>query len=282
MPKYTTGVLSGGMARGLYQLGVLMYQEEQGFLTEVTKMQGCSVGAIISFYLVAGLRPMQCFRKVFNMNVEFTIADVDVLNTGSHWGLLNIEKLLEYVAIGVKELFDDPFEVTFSQLYSMTGKTLVIVVTNLSTYKPDRISHLNHPNMKVMKAIGMSANLPILFTKNEYEDTYYIDGGISDNFPISDIDDGETLCFGVDTTAGNLQLNNPQNLMEYIYRVSIVPMFNTVKREYSEKADIIRVSERLEDLKYIFSVPQLEKWSMFSHGYKTAKRYYNEKEIGEY
>lgn len=281
MTKYKKGALSGGMARGIYQLGSLMYMHEQDYLDELELLQGSSVGSILSFYILSGRTPMQAFQFVFNTNIEFTIADMDVVNANTNWGMFNIEKLIGYVAEGVKDCYADPHELTFEEMYKITGKTLVVVATNTSTYEGDRFSHLTHPKAKVLKVIGMSANLPILFTRNSFDDTYYVDAGISDNFPFADIDDGESAVFGIDTTAGAVYPYHPRNMLEYVYRISIIPILRAVKSiRKSDKMDVIRIDERIEDMGYVFTVPADAKWSMFSHGYKTTKRYYENKEIG--
>ncbi len=226
------------------------------------------------------MNPMQAFQHVFNTNVEFTVADMDVVNANSNWGMFNIEKLLEYVAIGVKDRYADPHKLTFEEMFNITGKTLVVVATNTSTYEGDRFSYKTHPDMPVLKALGMSCNLPILFTKNLYDDTYYVDAGISENFPINDVDDGETVVFGIDTTAGAPNPFHPRNLFEYVYRISIIPILKAVKSiKKSEMMDVIRIDERSEDTGYVFSVPPLAKWPMFSHGYKTAKKFYENREM---
>ena len=60
----------------------------------------------------------------------------------------------------------------------------VVVGCNLSLKKTEYFSHTTTPNMMVWLALRISSNLPFLFNSIKYNDSYYLDGGITSNYPI--------------------------------------------------------------------------------------------------
>ncbi len=183
---YETLVVSGGSLRGIAHLGVLHYLSENNILKKIKHYMVCSVGALLSTLVIVGYTPKELhdFLKMINFDNlrSFNIGNF-LSSFGVEDGKLIIEMIetLIYLKIGIKGI-------TFKQLYEKTEIKLSIITTCLSTKKECCFSHENAPNMPVTTAIRMSISLPIFFLPVLYEGKYYIDGGITNFYPIDRVD----------------------------------------------------------------------------------------------
>src|SRR5699024_5668188 len=81
---------------------------------------------------------------------------------------------------------------TMSELYMMTGKELICTTSCISTYGNLYLSRHNAPDMSVLTAVDMSSRVPFMFTPITYDKGLYLDGGLTDHFPVSQLK-GQTL-----------------------------------------------------------------------------------------
>jgi predicted acylesterase/phospholipase RssA len=127
----------------------------------------------------------------------------------------------------------------------------------------------------------MSANLPLIFEHFKYENSFYIDGGIVNNFAI---DTGEKygkkvlgICLGVNNM--NSPQDNPNgNILEYIYTLLLVPMVQSMKYKIKSKSETTTVVELRcsGNIKmFNFDINSKTKLEMFSLGYEDTKNVFN-------
>jgi predicted acylesterase/phospholipase RssA len=82
-------------------------------------------------------------------------------------------------------------DLTFKELYELTGKNLVVTGTGLNKRESHFYTRFSNPNMPIFKAIEISTALPFLFPPIKWGEDLLVDGGILENFPIYYIkDDG--------------------------------------------------------------------------------------------
>jgi len=74
--------------------------------------------------------------------------------------------------------------VTLKGLYDYSNIELNITTTNLNTFKSEQLSYKTCPHLKLIDAIYMSCNIPLLFEPHLKQDNYYIDGAILNRVPI--------------------------------------------------------------------------------------------------
>lgn len=173
-------VLSGGGIKGFAHIGVLSYLENINILSSINIFAGSSIGAIICFLHIIGYKPSEmltidfCVDTIISGNIDNFSTQFSYNDTNTLIPIL--ERLCDKKNIN--------HNITFWDLYRITNKILFVTTTCLSDNRVYYMSHLDYPNMSVIYAVCMSANLPILFPPMKYKNKLYIDGGFMDNYPI--------------------------------------------------------------------------------------------------
>jgi len=180
--SYNAIVLSSGAARGIYQLGALNYLHSLHLLKDIKYFAGTSVGAAIALCIAIGYTPLEvcsylCANDV-NQCFKFKLNFYTLLET---WGFIDRNILKEYLtSLVIKKVGKIP---TFKNL-SDTGKIFICTSYCITSEHPKvYFSPKTHPNMSVVEAVMLSANIPLIFTKADFEDDIYIDGGMFDRLP---------------------------------------------------------------------------------------------------
>lgn len=157
-------VLSGGGARGAAHIGVLKAFEE--FNISPTHISGTSVGAIVGALYAAGIH----WTDILSFFKETSIFHAKRF-AFSKPGFLDSDKFYD----DLKVFFPD-------DNFNALEKNLFITATNVIT---GELKVFNKGQL--IKPIIASASFPGVFTPTEINGSYYIDGGILNNFPINPI-----------------------------------------------------------------------------------------------
>lgn len=163
--QYSLGLaLSGGSAKGFLHIGVLHYLEQIAHTPEI--ISGTSAGALIAVLYADGFSPLEIAelltKKGFLGMTNFQIPQGGLFSTHNFHNMLrkNIRhKHLEDLEIPIRVLATD-LDKGCSKVFS-EGPTVDIVVA--------------------------SCSIPVLFNPVVIDDTYYVDGGLFKNFPVSTI-----------------------------------------------------------------------------------------------
>lgn len=276
--KYTSIVLSGASTKGLLTLGALQYVYDKKMCKDVRTYIGTSSGAMIGYLLAIGYTPTEiivylCTSQILERVIHFNL--VAMINGDGATSWTPIQEVLEKMTIDKVGKF-----LTMGDIKKDYQKTLICTAYNYTESKVEYISSENAPNLPCLVALRMSANLPLLFPKFTYMGNLYIDGGITDNFPIDLIDQEDEKVFGclIQTSSEH---SNDESILEFIYKLMYVPIHQAVEHKIKRCAkatfDIIRLS--FPKLKFFnFNIPSSVKLEMFSLGYRTAKEYYSTKD----
>ena len=202
--QFDTVVLSGGGTKGIYQLGTLHYYYEKGKYVPpgVDVYIGTSVGSAISLLLVCGYLPIEIFRHIYLMDSFFDVRHdgvsfLDVIkNVFKNSGLLPIDSLILKIEDLIKIKLGGEIP-TLEQLYNITKKELTCVVTNVTERKVEYFNHKNHPNLKCTDAVKISCNIPLMFQKIRYNNSYYCDGAMLNNFAVDYVDKKTNKILGI-------------------------------------------------------------------------------------
>jgi NTE family protein len=168
---------------------------------------------------------------------------------------------------------------TMKDIYVKFGKKLIFATYNLSQSKTEYLSHETYPDLPCITALHMSANLPLIFEKFLYSGSYYIDGGLSDNFPIDLADDQSQKILGIllDNDFENFNNINDMDIIEYIYHLFNIPSAQIVDlkiAKVSKKCKIIRLNYNNIKI-FNFNIDSRTKLDMFSIGYNVTKKNMN-------
>ena len=274
--EFDTLVLSGGSLNGLILLGGVQYLYDKHLFQNITTFVGTSIGAIISYLLIIGYTPIEI--------MVYLCTHTGFMDKMSRFNILNIPR--GDAAISFSCISDELEKMTIEKIGSLLtlseltvrfGKVLVCPTYNITTAKPEYISRETFPNIPCLTALKMSSNLPFIFENFKYGDSFYIDGALTNNFPI---DIGEKLGKKVVGLCISYELstNNPKNdFLDYLYKLLYVPIQQSMEYRILNKqptTNIINITQANYLGFFNFNIDHKAKFEMFSMGYNTVKHFY--------
>jgi len=180
-----TLVISGGAMKGYLFIGVIKLLFEYNIISKIQKYYGTSFGALLSICLVLGWNIDELLKICTKFPID-SIINYDIDNFIENYGLIpkiNYETL--YKKIITFKGFDS--NITFKQLYDVTGKELNIIVYDIKNSKAIVVNYITFPDLMIWEGLYMTTALPVLVPPYAYKDNFYLDGGIVENFPIDRI-----------------------------------------------------------------------------------------------
>jgi len=275
-------VLCGGGPIGLLEYGALKYLTHNNIINHsaIESIYATSVGSIIAFIYILNFdwawiddffikRP---WEKLINISYSA------YLNIFYDKGIVNKKIIIN----ALKPLFlakEINLTITLLEFYNLTNIEFNIYTCNLTSFKKEKLNHINTPNLELLDALYMSSSVPVMFVPLYITNCYYLDGGIFVNCPINEcIFDkkccyDEILCFTNDKRepidlsnnfykennynydTSNYQLNQDANFFEYIFYI-IKTLFNKISIIETENLIVIKnsinvcLTEHIVDLKY--------------------------------
>lgn len=183
-------VFSGGGIKGLIFVGCLRALEESGIMPHITSFAGTSAGSIMAMLFSLGYKYVELREIFLKMDYEKThdINSDSIFNYFQNYGFETGNEIIRIMRIFVKRKLGNE-HATFADAYRVTGKTLIITGTRLNTRECCYFSHTSHPDMVIVDAISISIAVPFIFIARHIGEDIYVDGGISDNYPLDAFDD---------------------------------------------------------------------------------------------
>jgi predicted acylesterase/phospholipase RssA len=175
---YDAIVLSSGGARGIAQFGALnlLYTQYPEAVENARYFIGSSAGAVLATLLAMGITPHDAFvGYVVPFKYRRSIR-LDML--GTLFGIETSGSLDSFLA-GVVDR-----DVTFRDVYEEHGTVLSIIGTNISKATSVIFDAVRTPDMSVFEALRISCSVPILFPAVRVDGEYFVDGAVSDPFPV--------------------------------------------------------------------------------------------------
>lgn len=239
-------VLSGGGMRGVAHIGVLKALEEHGIVP--THIAGSSAGAIVGAMYAAGI-PWSEILHFFKTTTIFSISRYAFNKPGF---------------IDTAKFYND-FKTYFpNDNFSALEKKLFVTATNITdgTLKIFSTGQLIKPLMS-------SASFPGIFTPTEINGSYYIDGGILNNFPIETLKGSCEKIIGVFVNPLEKMdikdLNHSYKVIERAFKIKNASEFNAKLTE----CDVIIYPKEL--VKYtMFGMNNTD--IIFNLGYEAAMK----------
>jgi len=163
-PRRLGVVLSGGGARGLAHVGVLRALSERNI--RPTCLAGTSAGAIVGALYGAGYAPAEMI-EFFRDKSPFRLSKVSLTKPG----IIDMEKVVE------------DFEEYFPEdSFAALDPGLSVVATDI--LKGERVVF---DSGRLIPAVLASSSVPVVFAPVEIDGRWFADGGIVDNFPVSEV-----------------------------------------------------------------------------------------------
>ena len=246
-------VLSGGGARGVAHIGAIRALEEHGIFP--THISGTSAGAIVGALYAGGLG----WAEILDFFKTIPIFHTQKYARGKP-GFIDTEKFY----LDFKKLLpDDDFRAL--------KKTLFVTGTNVvkSTLKI-------FDSGEVIRPVLASASFPGVFTPTKIGKSYYVDGGVLNNFPLEPL---QPFCDKI--------LGVYVNPLRSINVKDLKNAYSVVERSYKIKmaADSI---QKFKDCDLVVHPEELSRYgtfnmngmdAIFDIGYSTTKNILEESEF---
>jgi len=272
MIDFDTIVLCGGSGKGLTILGSLQYVTEHKNWDKIKTFIGTSSGAIICFLLSIGYTPVEiiiylCTHRLFEKVLHFNI--LNMINGNGAISFSVYQEILEKMTIA--KIGHLP---RMEEIYNKYGHMLIFATYNLTEQKVEYLSHENYPDLPCLTALRMSCNLPLIFEKYNYNNCFYVDGGLVDNFPIDIADKLGKKSLGI-TIENKLEKNVTEykNIIEYIYTLLSIPSAKYLDEKIKNKTNscVVVKLECDEISNFNFNIDNIKKLDLFSSGYNQIR-----------
>lgn len=276
--EFDTLVLSGGSIQAMIILGALQYASDNFLLQKITTYIGASAGAICGYLLAIGYSPTEimvyiCTKQILERMKQFNI--VAMINGTGATSFSYIHEELERMTIEkIGRL------ISLKDLYTLFGKTLICTTHNMTTNKLEILSHETYPDLPCLIALRMTSNLPFIFDHFRYMGNFYVDGGISNNYPIDIADEKGNKILGIvlHDISASFNNNNSNNIIEYFFQLISIPMLQNVVTKIensSDKCTNILLKPGSAPF-FNFSLDTHTKLEMFSDGYHQMEKLWSE------
>lgn len=195
--KYENLVFSGAGMNFMAYTGALKTLKENNVLYDeknelkIKNIAGCGTGAIIASYLALGCSVEEIcsicdelYERMFEEKLTNEGENI-IDNFGEYSG----KKIMEFIENKIEELTGSKYY-TIDDLYKKKNIRLVINATNVSKQKKVYFYPNNniYREVQIREAIMMSMCVPIIFEPYLFRGSYFVDGGIYNNYPINVFD----------------------------------------------------------------------------------------------
>ena len=269
-------LICGGGFKFFYLVGAIKYLHHINVLKNIKEYIGISAGSMLALMFVLGYSTNDLNNFFLEFNFEKLISP-DLESFFENKGLDNGE--IKKIAIeqflrkkGIK------IDVTFLELYQITNIKLTMIVSNISKNTLELLNYETHPNLLITQGILMTSSLPILFEPVIYNNYYYVDGGVFDNYPIELFDDDNII--GINMITDFEDLNFDLDFFSYITKVLSLSWHFKDKNKtilYKDKTIDIRTNNPNELIDP--NVDLEERIKRIQNGYDCAQKHFEEFEL---
>lgn len=236
-------VLSGGGARGIAHLGILKALEEFGIKPSV--ISGTSAGAIAGAFYASGYA-LQEIKSIVEKGAFFNLSYVLIKKQGL-FNMKGFEKM--YQEYFPNNSFDDlqiPLHIAATDI--LNGECVYFSSGNLA------------------QAIMASSCIPAVFQPVFFNNSYYVDGGVLNNFPVEPLIGKCDIIIGSHVNAIQKEVAEI-NMKDLVDRSFHLTIRNTVKDKMSSCNLCIEPPNMSQ-----FSIFDIKKSSeIFEYGYHYTK-----------
>ena len=242
--KIKTLCFSGGGIKGFSFLGALQGLIEKKIvnLSEIKCFVGTSIGAVLAFLLNLEWEIEEIKEFIFNFNFSKLKGEINSISFFQTYGIQDGERF-KLLLIKFLESKLNLKDITFEELYKKTNKKLIIIGANLSKAKEVVFSYKNTPTFSVILALRISTSVPIIFSPVIYENEYYVDGGIVNNFPLNHCSKKSTIGFYIKNSDECNDINSLKKIVTSVLGVTADTISEKNIKKYFNSVIQIKNSE---------------------------------------
>lgn len=266
--------LSGGGIRGIAHAGVLKALEENNI--KIDAIGGTSSGSIIATLYAMGYSPYYIYilfkkyaKDLVNQNSISKVTSIGNFmanKKGNFQGFYTgeeIESGFNNIALrkGVKKISDIEMPIVIPTVDVQDSKKYIIT-NKIPEKSSPNTEYIN--NIDIGKAIRASSSFPVVFSPCEYNKHRFLDGGILDNFPTTEVKkQGVDKTITVNFKADDIDENS--NIMDIVMR-TIDIMGNKISEENLETSDFVLTIKT--DKTGLLDIEKLD--SCYKYGYQAV------------
>lgn len=273
-----TCIFGGGAVRGIAYVGALQALDELNLNIDI--LAGSSVGSIVAALVAVGYSPdeindifmqvnFELFRDIhFGINKDFAISKGNVF---TDWVRDLIEK--KFYGLDYKKGENNPV------LFRDIKKQLVLITTDLNTFKPYEFSTFETPDYEIAEAVRASCSMPGLMVPVEFNNKKLVDGDLMKGIPLwklsknLNIPKNRIIEFRLegDNVGSN---NNPFEFLNSIYSCMTSVSTDFIMENFgdNDKYDYVKITTG--DLIVIdFNISQKSRNKLVEMGYNDSLRY---------
>lgn len=268
MTEYKSVVLAGGGVKGLAYLGVLKFLKEKEALHHISTFAGCSIGALTCLLMILDY-PYNVLKTVMDNY------DISKLNYPRMECIINDmclddgNSLEKFVKTFIKNAGHDE-NINMKSFYEITGKKLVVSITDINSKKNILADYKNFPEMPVFLAVKISMCIPFVYKPVLYKNNFYCDGYLSCNFPVKYFDTKDTLCIYFSSEA-----SKEMNRSDILYNILKTPMFvnqqDSIKYAKDSGFKVIELYTPKTIHSLNFRIDKSQKEILYEFGYDSIK-----------
>jgi len=267
----------GMSTKSIIALGAVQYLHDQEFMNNVKNYFGASSGGLLAFFLIIGYTPAEIISYVCSHGVLEKIKHFNIVAMMNGTGATSWSKLQETLEkMTIEKIGYLP---TMKGLKDNFKKNLTVVTYNLTKDETVYINAESHPELPALVALRMTANLPFVFEKFQYQGNYFIDGGAGNNFPLSQAEKKGKRVLGLRVNNNKTKPDDQkQTFLQYIYKVLCLPIQEVEKNQINNRANSTVVIDILTPeliTAFEFKFSNSAKMNLFSHGYTQMKNAFN-------
>jgi predicted acylesterase/phospholipase RssA len=255
-------VISGGGHSILSFYGTMKESNKNKYwdYKNIESIYGSSAGSIMAVILSLNIdwelldnyflnRP---WEKVFSLNFE------SLFSIFNNFGMFSNQVIIDLL----NPLFkcnDIDINITIKELYDINHIDIHIITTELFNFESIDISHKTHPDWKVVDAVYASCAIPILFIPLKIDNTFYLDGGILNDYPI-DIclkntkNEDEIFAIKKKNTETSQDLDKKINLFDFLSIILRKVVHLILQEKKTEIKNTVNISQDAINLDHIIKV----------------------------
>jgi hypothetical protein len=264
--------ISGGGINAFSFIGALEYLLSIKYinLKLIKTYIGTSAGAMICFLLSINYTINDLKKFILNFNFNIINDNIDLDNIFLNCGINDGSKIIYIFRKFLQNKYNNLNDITFIEHYNLTNNKLIIIGTNYTTSSEEIFSFEKTPDMSILIAIRISSSIPFIFTPVLYNNNYYVDGALLNNFPINYCNIKNTL--GIKLKHN--KINNCDNILSFFINC-IKIITNTHNNNYINinSLNIIEIDILNKNIGLNFNINYNEKEDLISNGFKEAEYY---------
>ena len=184
-------VLDGGGGRGAYQLGIWKYLKEIGLDKHIKVISGCSVGSLNSCLLAMDDYDMAYGIWTNEVKDKIISADMDDIknNITNYTSGKVTDTIIQFIANtgifsrdGLLEIINKYINL---KLISKQNISIYATATHLPSCDAKNFKLNGRSDEEIIQILLASSAIPFVFPTEEIENNLYMDGGMSDNSPLT-------------------------------------------------------------------------------------------------